>query len=419
MKTTKLEIYPHRNKAYALELARLEKAKICTRHKQFIKDYHSYKFSKGAGELTVAKRSSQLRRVCFWVETGLKISKRLDRFTKKDSQLLVAHINRMSERREATRKDYCRTLKEFFGFRKSEDTRIYSKDEQERIEAMMLYDYWEKEVSATYKIEQADPNTIITEQDIDQVLELGCKTSREKAFISLLHETGCRAGEFLNLRVGDLVFQEHHLEIHVPDGKTGRRTIYATKSIPHLLRYLDCHPFKNSSQAFIWLSEARFNANEPILHKGAQKLIDRCFERAGVTKRHNWHWFRHSRASLLMPKLTETMLCKYMGWTLGSKQVKTYGHLSSQQLEDSYLAIHGIKKEESKSQVQACMCGTMNNINARYCSRCYRPTSVNVVMEDKQLVDVEIRKTMNFFMEIAKNPEMLKKFEEFKKAVKE
>ena len=36
-----------------------------------------------------------------------------------------------------------------------------------------------------------------TEEEIQQVIELGTTKPRDKAFIALLHETGCRAGEFL------------------------------------------------------------------------------------------------------------------------------------------------------------------------------------------------------------------------------
>ena len=210
--------------------------------------------------------------------------------------------------------------------------------------------------------------------------------------------------------------KENHALIHLPDGKTGKRVIPVSKSIPYLLKYLDIHPFKNNKDKGLWVSEARYNLNEPILHKGTQKLIDRCFARAKFNKKHNLHWFRHSRATILAPKLTEAILCKYMGWVLGSKQVARYCHLCNAQLEDVFLSINGIKSEKEEiAKPIKCICGTLNNSKERYCFKCYRPLSMEIVIQDKELVDSEINKTIQFLMELNKNPKLRKEFEKFKR----
>jgi hypothetical protein len=105
-----------------------------------------------------------------------------------------------------------------------------------------------------------------------------------------------------------------------------------------------------------------------------------------------------------------------MGWVIGSSQVKTYVHLCNRQVEDVFLAMHGIKpKEQETEQPIKCACGTLNNKKERYCFKCYRPLSVEVITQDKELVDSEINKTLKLLMEIAKDPKLMKKFEEFKK----
>jgi len=419
MKETKLDIYsPSRNTAFEKELERLKKANISQRNKDLITDFHNYLFSKDSGELRVAKLSSQLRNICRWLKNALEINKDLDKLNKKDIMNLVSFINRgLKEKAEATRSDYKRALKQFFRWFKDEDERVYSRKKEQRIEAKKLYTYLEKEVSSNYKQRQADPNTIINDDEISIIIDKGAKTPKEKAFLSLLHETGCRASEFLNLKIGNIKMKESYIEINVPDGKTGKRVIYATKSIPYIIRYLDIHPYKNNNNSYLWLSDARFNLNQPLQHRGGQKLINRCFERAGIAKRHNWHWFRHSRATILAPKLTEVMLCKYMGWTTG-KMIKTYVHLCNNQLEDTFLALHGIKskKDETEKPIK-CICGALNNPKERYCFKCYKPLKVETVIQDQELINSEVNKTIKFFMEMAKNPELMKKFEEFKKNI--
>ena len=413
--STKLEIYPNKAKNFEKELKRLDKENISSKNKELITKFQNYLFSKGSKEERVGKLSSQLRAICRWILNCLSIHKDLNQLNKEEAQRLIAFINRLEEISEATKSDYRRVIKQFYYWLKDEDKRL---NNEERIETEKFYKYLEREVSIKYKIEQADPNTIITEEDLMLVVEKGCRTPKEKAFISLLHETGCRAGEFLNLRVGDIKLKDSYAELNIPFGKTGKRVVYIVKSLPYLLRYLDIHSYKENNISYLWLSDARFNQNEPLLHKGGQKLIDRCFERAKLNKRHNWHWFRHSRATILAPKMPEVMLCKYMGWVIGSHQIKTYVHLCSKQLEDVFLSINNIKKNDDNiEQPIKCICGTLNNKNERYCYKCFRPLNVEVVIQDKELINSEINKTIQFFMDMAKNPELMKQFEEFKKTL--
>lgn len=412
---SKLEIYPEKKKIFGAELKKLKEENISQRNKDLITEFRNYIFSTGSKELRVSKLSSQLRAICRWFKFILDIGEDLDKLNKKDVTTLVAFINGVHEKSEATKADYRRAIKQFYKWFKEEDSRIYTKNERERIEVERFYKYVEKEIKTSYKRKQADPLTIITDEDIDIVLEKGCKTAKEKAFVSLLHSTGARAGEFLNLRVGNLEVKENHANIHLPDGKTGKRIVPIARALPHLLRYLDVHPFRNNKDKHLWVSDARHNLNDPLLHDGSQKLINRCFKRAGVEKKHNMHWFRHSRASILAPKLTESMLCKYMGWILGSRQIRCYCHLCNKQLEDVFLSINGIKEKEDKTEKPIkCICGTMNYPKERYCFKCCRPLSVDVVIQDKELINSEMNKTITLLTEIAKNPELMKKFEEFK-----
>lgn len=403
-----LNIYPNREKSFEKELKLLEKADISLRNKELITKFHDYLFSTGSGILRVSKLSSQLRRIC------AKLHVNLDEVGKKEIMEVIAIYNKDSRYSLATKSDYRRTIKQFFKWYKDEDANLEDDSKEIRHNRKKFYKFLEKEVSIAYRRNQADPKTIITDDDSDIAVSKGSRTFREKAFISMLHETGCRAGEFLNIAIGDIKIKENHAEITV-DGKTGKRTIFLVKSLPYLLRYLEVHPYKNNNLSYLWLSVAQHNTNEPLLHKGAQKLVDRCFERSAIKKKHNLHWFRHSRATILAPKLTEAILCKCMGWVLGSRQIKTYCHLSVKQLESVILAINGVKpKEEKINQVIKCICGALNNPNERYCFKCCKPLKVETIIQDKELINSEINKTVQFMMKMAKNPDMMKAFEEFK-----
>ena len=418
MEKSKLEIYPTRMRYLERSELKLQNSQISLKNKELIEEYHLFLISTGKTQrIRQAKLVTQTLQICEWLKE-LNLAD-LTFLCKKDALRLVAHINRSPALKDVTKADYRRGLKQFFKWYKEEDTRLNSLNPEEREEARKLYHYLEKEVSSDSKITQADPETIITEADCRVVIEQGCRSYKERAFISLLHETGCRAGEFLNLRICDLKLKETLLELHVPDGKTGNRLIFATKAIPYVLAYLDTHPLRAEPQSSLWVSESSKNRNRPLIHIGGQKLIDRCFQRAGLKKKHNWHWFRHSRATILAPKMTEVMLCKYMGWVIGSRQIKRYVHLCNNQLENVFLTIHGLKQKNEEVELPIkCICGTVNNPKERYCYRCYRPLNVSVAIQDAdnelQIMTNQTLETMKFFMDMTKNPELMKRFEEFK-----
>jgi len=410
-----LDIY-NKTGLYEKELKLLEKSGISQRNIDLITDFHNHLFSTESKEQRVSKLSGQLRYICRWLK-ALEVDRNLDKLNQNDLTKLVSHINRMKERSEETRADYRRCIKQFYKWYKDNDQRLFSENNEVRISAIKLYRFIEKQIKRGSKLSKADPNTVLTAEDIDLIVEKGATTPRDKAFISLLHETGCRIGEFLNLRVGNITNKGDLFELYIPFGKTGPRVVFVRKAIPHLIKYLDVHPFKNNNNSYLWLKEAMHTKKEPLLYIGGVKLIRRCFERVQeVKKKHNPHWFRHSRATILAPNLTEAILCQYMGWTLGSDEVKRYVHLCKKHLEDEFLNIHGLRKQENvEMEPIKCICETLNDPKERYCMKCHRPLKLESAIQDKEIVDTEIAKTMKLFMEVAKNPEMMEAFEQFKK----
>lgn len=373
-------IYSGRDKLFEIELKRLKEWKISNRNKELITKFQNYLFSIGCKEERVTKLSSQLRRICLLLKNDM------DKVTKEDIQNLVIYYNKEDKYRESTKSNYKKTIKQFYKWFKDEDNRLYSKDEKTQQQVMKLYKYIEKDIKVTYKEPKIDPKTIITDEEIDSIIEKGCKTIRDKALIKFLHETGVRVGELLNIKIGDLEIKEDYATVIV-DGKTGKRTIPIVNSLPYIVQYLSVHPYKDNMNSHLWIGESLRYLNKPIMYRGCQKIIYRAFKRVGLEhKRQNLHWFRHSRASLLAPHLTEVMLCSYMGWVVGSKQVRTYLHLTEKQLQDAFLEMKGLKKEERKEvrKPQKCVCGCINDTNAKYCYKCGKPLSVKVIMEDKK-----------------------------------
>ena len=416
---TKHEIYPDRNKRLEQENKKLEGADLSEINKEMIRNFQNYISSTGSGQQRIAKLSYQLRNI------AVLLKKDFDKATKQDILEVIAYYNKREDISEATKADYRRGLKQFYKWYKEEDERIDSNDQDIRIRSKKFYKYLEKEVSISYKKSQIDPTTILTEEDIEQIVSKGCRTPKEKAFLKFLHETGVRAGEMLGLKIKDIEIKKNIGVAHV-DGKTGRRVVQFTKSMGYIVQWINFHPFKDDAHSFLWLGERANKMHQPLIHRGAQKLIDRCFERANnyikekekrINKKHNLHWFRHSRASLLAPHLPEILLCKYMGWIIGSKQVKTYCHLCPQQLEEAFLKINGLEEEKKKENLpKRCGCGVVNDSFARYCLQCGNPLNIEIALQDQEIIKTETGKAIREMMELFKNPELLEKFQKFKES---
>lgn len=409
----RLDIYKLKD-PYMAELQRMNSAKISQRNKELIKGYHQFKFAEGkARNKRISKIGMELRLICEYLQ------KDLDKLSIKDIEQFLSYINQRKDISEATKSDYISILKAFFGWFEDEDCRQNSKDENERTEAIKFYKYINRKVKANRKTKSLDYSGIITDEDCRHLIKNCSNNILEEALISMLHETGFRAGEILNIRIKDIEIQEN-LGIVLVDGKTGQRRVPFSQSLPYILHWLEKHPDRENKDAFLWVSMHNGSYNKPIHWIGLKKMLKRTFKRAGLKKKANPHWFRHSRATINAPKYSEQVLCGMMGWQQGSKMIRTYVHLGAKQIEDAFKQNNGLmqKEKEIKSPNTNCVCGNINNLGSRYCWKCGKALSVGVILEDQEKVKTETNKTIQFLMEIMKDPELMKRFEEFKQTTK-
>ena len=224
---------------------------------------------------------------------------------------------------------------------------------------------------------------LLTEEEIKKLID-AAGTVRDKAFISVLAESGCRIGEVGTLRISGCEFDKLGVVMCVK-GKTGARRIRIIASVPYLVNWINCHPSKNDRDAPLWASFGN-KKGEQVCYNAFKKVIKNAAKKAGITKRTNPHSFRHSRATLMAKHLTEFQMNKYFGWIQGSDMPSTYVHLSGRDLDDSILSFNGIKVEkkveESVLKPLVCSkCDTINTSDSKYCSKCANILDLKTVME--------------------------------------
>lgn len=397
-------IYLYRKDDYESEKERIKNWDTSDRNKEIIFDYYTSMLAKGTTSKRIYKIGGQLRKICNI------LAKDIDKVDKKDLERLIVEVNQNITIADATKSDYRRIIKAFYKYYKKEDKRLKSENKEILSEALDFYEY-ASEIKRGSKRKKIDYSNIITPSDCQTIIEKGCSKIVEKAIVSVLHESGFRIGEFLGIRIKDIIFKENYAMIKV-DGKTGERRVPIVQSIPFLIQWLERHPEKDNPNALVWLVIDN-REKRPFHWIGIIRMLRRVTANAGISKKCNPHWFRHSRATLLVEEgYQEEIIRNIMGWTAGSDEIKTYVHIGAKQVENAFKLSNGLEKEEEhKPKFKKCVCDTINDSSARYCLKCGKALSIAVISQEQDYMT----KAFDLFSKLLSDPKLQKEFEEFKK----
>lgn len=409
----------------------LDEKKINSKNKEVIKEWVIYLKSTNTGERRIGKLIGQIRNLCEHLNCD---------FEKVNKLVLQKAINAINESgiSISTKTDYIRLCKQFFKWYKKQDARLESisqaeiiqltisknKDagldkirqhEKQRSEAIALYDYID-ELKRGSQMKDIDAAQVLTESEIQLLVNKGCCSIKGKALISMLFETGCRIGELLCIKLFDLseVSKQGYIKVRV-DGKTGKRTVYCYKSLRYLLQLKEDNQY-NTKDAYLFYNKQ--SKDYPMSYQVARKLIRKAFEIAEIAKLAQAHWFRHSRASgLVNNNMQESKQRMFMGWTADSRMLKTYIHLKDADVEDEFNRLHDLKSDKKKQEqpISCSFCRIMNDSSSDYCSQCHRPLKVEVALSGQEAYKAELANTVKALMEVMQNPKKKKLFDEFLK----
>ncbi len=394
-------------------LERLEKANISEISKQYIREFDYENRIRSCKE---KRRHKLIRQAIFLAEViERECGITLESLNRKAINYFLMLIYESKKYRPYTKKDYFRLIVQIVKRHPKLDRNLIEEHDADGKR-------YEKLTFREKLVTKSEYEDIISEEEIKQVIEK-CPNIRNRAFISLLHETGMRAGEILNIRYKDIREKNRLIVIKI-DGKTGIREVPILFSKPYLTQHLNAMGCFEPMD-YIWKLEGNFNKNKnrALGHGGATRLVHDAFVEAGLGhKKHNLHYFRHSRATINAEFMSDSMLCKYFGWTIGSRQVATYVNMSTLDIEKVILTKNGlteVEKQESPMKPKECPgCHYKDNPStANYCQKCSSPLSMKVVMEADKKMKQETDNTIRRLMQIVNDPEEMKQFEEFKKSL--
>jgi len=233
------------------------------------------------------------------------------------------------------------------------------------------------------------PEELLTEKEIIRIIQ-HCKTIRDKALISTLAESGCRVSEIGTMKIKHISFEEYGARL-VVNGKTGMRKILVINSAPYLQEWINQHPFNEDSEAFLWCGQN----TKTISYARIMSILKTASKRAEIKKRIYLHLLRHSRATLLANKMSDSALKHYLGWTQSSKMAGIYIHMSGKETDETILEMNGIRVEKEKKEPlmkpKKCLkCKTTNEATNRFCKICGFPLDKK---ESEMLIENDLKRS--------------------------
>ena len=371
------------------ELEKLEESGLSEENKELLKKFdrnlHLNDYSK-------ARRTKLLNKLRIIAENN---SIDYENATKGDIEDIILWLKDREDISETTKLDYKIVLKRFYRW-------VGDGEYPECVEWIKTTDK-----NSNNKL----PEDMLTEEDVLDLIECA-NNHRDKAFISVLWETGARIGELIDLTVGALKDHKRGFQI-VVKGKTGARRLLLIESVPYLREYLQKHPHGERKNAPLWVNVGTTNQGEKSSYRALTKALEKTGERAGIEKPLNPHQFRHSRATYLATKFTEAQMCQWFGWKQGSRMPGKYIHMSGRDLDRDYARLHGIEDEEpdhSKLSPESCpRCNEQVPPEAKFCYRCGQALSIETVKQIESDQD-EFRK--EFADLTSKEPELMEDMKE-------
>jgi integrase len=359
----RFNIYHYEDRINAV-LGDIERStQICQQNKTAIQRFYSNCLAEG---LTLARISKLLHHV-----RGLAklLNKNFADASREDIARVLMEIETNPRWSAATKHDYKVILKKFY------KSNAGTGDFPDQV----------KWIKPNYKKNNHRlPEELLTEEDVKKLVETAGHP-RDKAFILVLYESGCRIGELLNLRIKNVLFDSNGAALLV-NGKTGQRRVRIIASAPLLSVWLNNHPFKDNPESPLWVVVGTKNHHEALQYPSIATQLKKIATRAGVGRKVNPHAFRHARATFLANNLTEAQMKEYFGWVQSSDMASVYVHLSGRDVDNAILKLHGLAPTENGKneslKIRNCeRCRERNSPISKFCSRCGSPLDIKTAIE--------------------------------------
>ncbi len=380
----KLDIHNY-NKILKSQLSNLKGLKH-NNNKLILDFYNKYCIKKGLSIPRQAKLLANLKTV------AVKLNKPLNKINAKGVEKLIINLNK-EEYAATSIKDYKVVLKLFL--------KTYNK---KKFAELIASD----DLKATIPKSQEKkimPEDLLTKEEKIKLLN-ACMNPCHLALTSTLMESGARVSEVGNAKLKHLEFDEDGCILTV-NGKTGPRPIRLIISRQYLWDWANKHHFyRNNLEAPLF-----HNVNgKQMTYASIRSMLIKLKKRAGINKKVNPHAFRHARASELLqdPRISPSVVNKYLGWELSSKMHKVYGHIGYDVVNEQINGLYGKETPKPKNngiEMKSCLkCGKRYPPTRQYCEKCNLPLDVNEIIQKEDERNKKIDEMLKWFDAVNSDP---------------
>jgi len=263
---------------------------------------------------------------------------------------------------------------------------------------------------------------MLTPEEIKRIVE-NLDHPRDRCLVKVVYDGALRKSEAINIKIKNIKLKSDHAFVTV-NGKTGERRVVLTDSFPYIIKLLDMHPFKDNPEAYLFLNKKQMGSK--LMGGGIAKALKKGAKLAQIKKKVYPHLLRHSKLTELAKNgYNERDLRIFAGWSSDSKMPDTYLHYGEEHVNNKILSDKGLIDDKTKNNKEnilkpkTCLkCKKINPATSSYCD-CGMALDVQTIINEEEIMNQETNKTFQLLLEIAQNPEMMKKFEEFKRNFKE
>lgn len=241
---------------------------------------------------------------------------------------------------------------------------------------------------------------LLSPDEVEALLR-ACQTSRDRALIAVLYESGCRIGELARLTWSQVRFDAYGAVVTVDDTKCHtQRYVRLVMARSYLATWRNDYPFDPEGDALVFVTHQR----NPLNHGMVSSQLNRLARRAGIAKKVHAHIFRHSRITHLINQGMNESVIKMMMWgNLSTNMFATYAHICGNDIDREVPGQYGIVRKEAKETtalepVQCSSCLTVNAPGARYCTVCGQGLCDGGTVTQEQMST-----------DVLSNPELLKR----------
>lgn len=292
------------------------------------------------------------------------LNKKFEDATVQDIENLVYNIDQL-QNGDNTKNKFRKILKAFYRWMKG-----YSK-----------YEYPPEVKWITLKkipLVTVQPDDLISYEECLRITEFASNL-RDKALFQCLLDAGCRIGEILTARIGEVEFNDNGAIIYT-EGKTGNEPCILTWSSRILGLWLNNHPFRNLKDAPLWPVLGCKTPVQVAYHVIRMNFAE-CARKAGYRRRVWLHLLKHVSSTEDASKGMPDSFRRYKHhWTQDSKMPQVYEHLSKSiihKIQKESWKVVGISGKTDEDQTEpinllkTCRrCSFENPRDSSYCNRC-------------------------------------------------